>query len=193
MFVTHGVLELGFTTSLSRPAAPDLLEQNEGAARISSEQPVQMPLSSHLITFLVLLILPFVIPASWPAPTLWSGLSSLISESLPCFSFSLLLLSLGESLSSSEWSTTFFPVLPCQPGHLASVTPQVTHQQTLNCPISMALRTPFVTHLGVPAFILQIPVRCCFLAEVFPDSPCAPSPPRNPSLLGAASRLCPGS
>lgn len=159
--------------------------QDEGAAPISLE-------SHHFSGLRPPLVLPSAIPASRPAPASGSGLSSPVSESLPCFNFSLLLSSLGESLSSSEWSTTLFPVLPWQPGHLASVTPQVKHQQTLHCPVSMAPHTPFMTHLGVPAFILQIPVGCGFLAEVSPDSPCAPSPPRNPSLLGAASRLCPG-
>lgn len=155
------------------------------------------PSPSNLITspasglrwFSLLPSLPLGPPPPWGVVF---HLSSPVSESLPCFNFSLLLSSLGESLSSSEWSTTLFPVLPWQPGHLASVTPQVKHQQTLHCPVSMAPHAPFMTHLGVPAFILQIPVRCGFLAEVSPDSPCASSPPRNPSLLGAASRLCPG-
>lgn len=153
--------------------------QDEGAAPIS--------LASHHFSRP-----PFCHPCLSARPRLGEWSSSPVSESLPCFNFSLLLSSLGESLSSSEWSATLFPVLPRQPGHLASVTPQVKHQQTLQCPVSMAPHTPFMTHLGVPAFILQIPVGCGFLAEVSPDSPCAPSPPRNPSLLGAASRLCPG-
>lgn len=152
----------------------------------ASPDPVSLP--THISCFRVWVILPSHVAFSIPPtsscrpcrlahPHLWCGLSSVVSESLPCF-----LLSLGESLSSSERLT----LLPVGPSNLATLPLPLPTSNTSKpslphlCASAHALRDP----LGTAAFILYTLGRYYFLEEAFPDPPLTRIPPRKPSPLG---------
>lgn len=123
-------------------------------------------------------VLPYlVLPVPWLVslgPTPPCGRPPALPELLPALTFHV-----GESLSSLDPFTTLFPVLSCQPGHLAPAAPHVRHQQTLNCP-SLCLCE---AHWEPPrrTFTLQTLGRWYCLGEAFP----------TPPLPLSAEALCP--